>query len=62
MDATVLRTIIWGLRVLWAIMMVFLLILILTDSISGYSTVVYSLLVLAVMSAEMILRKREKRA
>lgn len=47
-----------ALRVLWAVMMAVFLVLIVTDSISGWGTVLYSLAVIAVMGAAMYLRPR----
>jgi hypothetical protein len=46
------------LRAVWAVLMLIFLLLIIDNSISGFGTVIYSLVVLAVMAAEMYLRHR----
>lgn len=60
MDTGMSRTIIFGLRILYVLMMALFLIMILTDSISGYQTVVYTLLILAVIGAEQIMKRKVK--
>lgn len=47
-----------ALRILWGVLMAVLLALIVTNSISGLGTALYSLVVMAVMAAEMYLRSR----
>lgn len=49
------------LKALWAVLMVILLLLIIDNSISGWGTVLYALVVLAVMSAAMYLQARAGR-
>lgn len=51
------RTVI-ALRALWAVLMAVLLALIVTNSIDAWGTVLYSLVVLAVMFAAQILQAR----
>jgi hypothetical protein len=47
--------------VLWAVLMAVFLYLIVTSTISGWGTVLYTLLVIAVMSAAMYLQARVNR-
>lgn len=53
-----MRSAVIGLRVVWCVLMAVLLYLIVTSSISPIGTVLYSLVVIAVMAAEMYLRPR----
>ena len=46
------------LKILWAVLMVILAVLVLANMISGISTVLYGVVVLAVMFAEMALRSK----
>lgn len=50
-----------SLRVLWGVLMAVFLYLIVTSSIDPLGVVLYSLLVIAVMAAEMYLRSRVNR-
>jgi hypothetical protein len=52
------RIAIISLRVAWVVLMAVFLALIVTNSISGWGTVLYSLAVIAVMFAAMYLRPR----
>jgi hypothetical protein len=56
------RSIILGLRIVYVVLMMLFLILILTDSISGYNTVIMAMLILAVVGVEQIMRRRDRKA
>jgi hypothetical protein len=46
----------------YVVLMMLFLILILTDSISGYNTVIMAMLILAVVGVEQIMRRRDRKA
>lgn len=48
-----------ALRALWLVLMAVLAVLMWNNLISGYGTVLYALVVLAVMVAELVLRRRK---
>jgi hypothetical protein len=62
MGSRMSRSIILGLRIVYVVLMMLFLILILTDSISGYNTVIMAMLILAVVGVEQIMRRRDRKA